>query len=175
VRVEATASSRTSVSLIYSPVRFSATGRLSFHFQLIAHPHRWAGGRMRRRPTPRLPRYSREQGRPPNHPRTAMARRRYFHGSTSLARSKFELTVPFFVDTQRRELTGRYNRRKLVRPGIPETSSSESSLELLDAFAWLTDRSGSRPPVRIQLPRAAKLAAVPTGESPVRGDAQMPL
>src|SRR5229473_2634701 len=26
------------------------------------------------------------------------------------------------------------------------------SLELLDAFAWLTDRSGSRPTVRIQLP-----------------------
>ena len=28
--------------------------------------------------------------------------------------SKFELTVPFLVDTQRRELTGRYNRRKLA-------------------------------------------------------------
>ena len=29
-------------------------------------------------------------------------------------------------------------------------------MELLDAFAWLTDRSGSRPPVRIQLPPAAR-------------------
>ena len=43
MRVEATASSLTSVSLIYSPVRFSATGRLSFHFKPIAHPRRSAG------------------------------------------------------------------------------------------------------------------------------------
>jgi hypothetical protein len=45
---------------------------------------------------------------------TAKARRRHFHGSTSLARSNFELTVPFLVDTRTGKPMRRSNRRKLA-------------------------------------------------------------
>ncbi len=88
---------------------------------------------------------------PAEQPRTAKARRRHFNGSTSLARSNFELTVPFLVGTRTGKPTGRYNRRKLADQVFRRLLAA-SLFRTFDALAWFTDRSGSRPTVRIQLP-----------------------
>src|SRR5712692_1299546 len=94
---------------------------------------------------------------PAEQPRTAKARRRHFNGSTSLARSNFELTVPFLVDTRTGKPTGRYNRRKLADQVFRRLLAA-SLFRTFDALKWFTDRSGSRPTVRIQLPPPRSLA-----------------